>query len=975
MVSKISISPFPLKADNISDAAEEARGGHEFAINTTSATNKMQWQLGQFINNDAGAVNTTIKGIKLWFFDSTGSQTATLEFEGYDITRINDHSPSSATHSTTSSSFVSEGTNTYSVEVLPEHTLLDQVAYSFKVTGLQNSVNTQFQGGIITFEDAIITSEITHTSDSIILDAGVEITNTSDSIIFVPDNEITNTSESRIKDIGIEITNLSDSAIFRAGFNDIQVLSDTAIFRAGFVDIQILSNSRIKVLDNEITDTSDSRIFIPDNEITNTSDTIILNSGILEVLSPTMPSAGLRAHYPLDFDGSDSTGSFDGTVNGTPSFVTTPLIQGIDLEASLDTDFVDLGSSALTDNTDITVSAWIKQESSTGAQTIVGQIDSNIASEGFQIFAASGSLTTILRGVPAYSSGAQGSISTGVWHHIAFTVDVGSTTFKLYIDGDEAFSDNSIPSGVDTLSNVTAGIGAAFIDGGWLNHFDGVIDNVRIYNRDLTPSEITTLASEQEGVITDTRIKVSGQEITDTSDTRIFIPDNEFTDTSDTRVKVIGNEFTHILDTRILVLGQETTNISDTRIQTAFEFTKTSDSFLVQAREISRISKTIIKGAVKTTTTSVTTILTGGFNDIQILVDSIINRDGFDTKSIISHSKILNESKTTNSSDSTIFRQGFNDIQTISNERIVSEGTFIIPSISSDTSIEIINEITNTSDSFIVLGQEITNTSDTAIFRSEFNTIDISSDSAIFVSGFVDITKLSDSAIEVFGLELTKSSDSRMKRPGGYTYPFQQSLIKSDTEIKISNQKDIKSLSRIKDIDLEITNLSNTFVIHNPDKTISSDTSINIIFKETINSTIRILTTNETSELSDSAIFRSPSFDIINISDTEIFREPIIDLSIDSRILDSFEFTHTSDSHILVEQEISILSGVSIFRSSFNTIQKESQAIIKRQTAVDITKSSDSRIKVTITLTKLSNTSMRRDRSNLIAIFQKGRQL
>ena len=72
--------------------------------------------------------------------------------------------------------------------------------------------------------------------------------------------------------------------------------------------------------------------------------------------------------------------------------------------------------------------------------------------------------------------------SLGAWIHVGATYD-SSTGGKLYINGTQV---SNIPaSGTLITNNIPLNLGA----------FPGVLDDVRIYNRILTPAEMTTLAS------------------------------------------------------------------------------------------------------------------------------------------------------------------------------------------------------------------------------------------------------------------------------------------------------------------------------------------------------------------------------------------------------------------------------------------------------------------------------------------------
>src|SRR5207249_104347 len=79
------------------------------------------------------------------------------------------------------------------------------------------------------------------------------------------------------------------------------------------------------------------------------------------------------------------------------------------------------------------------------------------------------------------------SITTGIWYHLAATFD--GTTVKGYLDGVQACS---VPGSGTTIRSSSVKIGTSGSEAN--NFFDGIIDEVLIYNRALTASEIAALA-------------------------------------------------------------------------------------------------------------------------------------------------------------------------------------------------------------------------------------------------------------------------------------------------------------------------------------------------------------------------------------------------------------------------------------------------------------------------------------------------
>ncbi len=133
-----------------------------------------------------------------------------------------------------------------------------------------------------------------------------------------------------------------------------------------------------------------------------------------------------------------------------------------------------------------TVAAWVNTTSTTretithwGAQAIGGRASFVMNGSGVIRYEVAGG------GINSVST-----VNDGAWHHVAHTYD--GSTVRLYIDGvEDVFWDTTIiNTGVGGETDVE--IGAQFGS----NIFDGLIDQVYIYNRALSAAEILTLSQQ-----------------------------------------------------------------------------------------------------------------------------------------------------------------------------------------------------------------------------------------------------------------------------------------------------------------------------------------------------------------------------------------------------------------------------------------------------------------------------------------------
>jgi hypothetical protein len=145
-------------------------------------------------------------------------------------------------------------------------------------------------------------------------------------------------------------------------------------------------------------------------------------------------------------------------------------------------------SSSLDLSSAMTLEAWVKPNSLNGWAAVVNkEMPNNIAYGLFAnsdtnsptgiIYPAGGSGETIARGTS--------QLAAATWTHLAATED--GSTLKLYVNG--ALAASTAAAGPITTSSMPLKIGANAI---WGEYFNGLIDDVRIYNRALTASEIQT---------------------------------------------------------------------------------------------------------------------------------------------------------------------------------------------------------------------------------------------------------------------------------------------------------------------------------------------------------------------------------------------------------------------------------------------------------------------------------------------------
>jgi len=184
----------------------------------------------------------------------------------------------------------------------------------------------------------------------------------------------------------------------------------------------------------------------------------------------------------------DSSGNGnDGTINGA---TWTDGVSGTALSFDGDYDYVDFGDvNEVEGLSQMTVSAWIKPQSiDSTKQFIITKEDAWYFQVGDWL--NNDEMVFIISGTPDSTENCvQYQINLNEWYHVAVAYD--NPEIYLYVDGILRDSDTNIPM---PTSGHPLSIGARKNSGAiWGDFFNGTIDEVSIYNRAFTDSEILTL--------------------------------------------------------------------------------------------------------------------------------------------------------------------------------------------------------------------------------------------------------------------------------------------------------------------------------------------------------------------------------------------------------------------------------------------------------------------------------------------------
>ncbi|MDJ0832911.1 MAG: LamG domain-containing protein [Gammaproteobacteria bacterium] len=151
--------------------------------------------------------------------------------------------------------------------------------------------------------------------------------------------------------------------------------------------------------------------------------------------------------------------------------------------------YVEVADNALLDIADeLTVTAWVNTNAipASGLKTILSK------DENYEFHINSSGQINWWWGGGAQELTSTGTLTAGDWYHIAIVYSDAADFQAIYINGVESGTNNQ--TGTLTLNNDPLQIGA---DQGFAGReFDGLIDEVRIYNAALTPAEVNTVLNE-----------------------------------------------------------------------------------------------------------------------------------------------------------------------------------------------------------------------------------------------------------------------------------------------------------------------------------------------------------------------------------------------------------------------------------------------------------------------------------------------
>ena len=212
-------------------------------------------------------------------------------------------------------------------------------------------------------------------------------------------------------------------------------------------------------------------------------------SNTLTITTFTVLPDGLIAYYPFDGNANAKIGTLNGTVSGATLSTgrnnesnTAYSFDGVD-------DYIEIGSGMLSGDGEFSILIWINTSSGSFAR-ILSQRNGGFNGQYFVDLLSDGKIKfgTYSNSLYKWTVTTSSALNDGNWHHLAFVQqDNGG---KMYLNGSLDQTDNSNGK-VNLLSTIKTYLGYDNRNRG--AYYTGKVDDLKIYSRALSASEIQTL--------------------------------------------------------------------------------------------------------------------------------------------------------------------------------------------------------------------------------------------------------------------------------------------------------------------------------------------------------------------------------------------------------------------------------------------------------------------------------------------------
>lgn len=188
------------------------------------------------------------------------------------------------------------------------------------------------------------------------------------------------------------------------------------------------------------------------------------------------PPPGLLAWYKGEDNLSDSQGANTATAPNGIAYATAMVGKGFSTNGT--STYVQVADSPALRPQSLTAQAWVNLRSNASGYTPVFVFGAN--SSGLSTY--QGHPSAVVCSASGCYSSVSLSVSLNTWYHLSMTYDSGSQTLLLYVNGQQVGARSNVPP--PDYDGSPLRIGDSFFK------TNGLIDEVQLYNRALSPTEI-----------------------------------------------------------------------------------------------------------------------------------------------------------------------------------------------------------------------------------------------------------------------------------------------------------------------------------------------------------------------------------------------------------------------------------------------------------------------------------------------------
>jgi hypothetical protein len=249
------------------------------------------------------------------------------------------------------------------------------------------------------------------------------------------------------------------------------------------------TNATLTLADVRTNESGSYSVIVTDLEGSTASSNAVLTVNLPPPCAPPQPS--LVGWWPANGNADDSVSGNNGTLKNGVTYA--PGEVGLAFSFNGQNQYVQIADSPALEPQSVTLECWFDASDATSGGNLISKPLGPGTYDSYQIWLASGNLHGTI-----CNANTAGPLLTydftplpGVWHHVAYSFDSSAQSQTLYLDGSVVASGTAnLQIGYDSHPVL---IGVDFDHGSIVIPFDGRIDEVSIYNRALTGTEIAAI--------------------------------------------------------------------------------------------------------------------------------------------------------------------------------------------------------------------------------------------------------------------------------------------------------------------------------------------------------------------------------------------------------------------------------------------------------------------------------------------------